>query len=106
MNCYKLDTNKNIIQCSLDEYNENDRMVDITYIGDIRISTVFLFFNHSIFDKEVQLFETMIFGGKSDGYQNRYSTWNDAIKGHKIAVDIVKLERAELRINKINKIIK
>ncbi len=30
-----------------------------------------------------QLFETMIFGGANDGYQERYATWDEAERGHK-----------------------
>ena len=60
----------------------------------IRISTVFLGMNHSFGSGKPLLFETMIFGGEYDNYQERYSTWEDAEKGHKIAVELVK------RINK------
>ena len=35
------------------------------------------------------LFETMIFGGEHHEYQERYTTWDEAIKGHKEAVALV-----------------
>lgn len=58
--------------------------------NDILISTVFLGIDHSFsFEKtEPILFETMIFGGEEDGYQDRYSTWEEAEIGHQKAVKI------------------
>ena len=35
------------------------------------------------------LFETMIFGGEYDGYQERYSNYEDSFIGHKKACDLV-----------------
>jgi hypothetical protein len=35
------------------------------------------------------VFETMIFGGPFDQYQDRYCTWAEAVAGHKRAVDLV-----------------
>ncbi len=55
----------------------------------ISISTVFLGLNHNFGDGEPLLFETMIFGGKRDGYQERYATRQESIKGHKKAVKLV-----------------
>lgn len=34
------------------------------------------------------LFETMIFGGKNDGFTKRYATWEEAERGHTEAVKI------------------
>lgn len=51
-------------------------------INDVEISTVFLGVNHNFGEGEPILFETMIFGGKYDGEQERYCTWDEAIKGH------------------------
>jgi len=59
-------------------------------IEGVSISTVFLGFDHSFGGGEPLLFETMIFGGKHDEYQERYSTREEAIKGHKKAVKLVK----------------
>jgi hypothetical protein len=66
-----------------------ERRVGLTEIGDIRISTVFLRIDHSFGFGEPVLFETMIFGGKNDEYQERYTTWNEAEKGHEVAVKLV-----------------
>lgn len=58
--------------------------------GEIRVSTVFLGIDHNFsgVGKPI-LFETMILGGKHDGYQKRYSTWNEAVKGHIKALKIL-----------------
>ena len=67
-----------------------DRHVGDTKVGKYRVSTVFLGINHNFFGKgKPVLFETMIFGGKydKDEYQVRYSTWEEAEKGHKKAVN-------------------
>jgi DNA-binding LacI/PurR family transcriptional regulator len=34
--------------------------------------------------------ETMIFGGEHDQYQERYTSYEDAVKGHQIALNLIK----------------
>ena len=63
-----------------------------TTIGKIFVSTVFLGLNHNFGMGKPLLFETMIFGGKHDGYQDRYSTWKEAEKGHKKALELLKVK--------------
>ena len=58
-------------------------------IGDISISTIFLGLNHQFGEGLPLIFETMIFGGEHDQYQDRYSTWEEAEKGHKVAIELV-----------------
>lgn len=55
---------------------------------DIVVSTVFLGIDHSwgFRSPAPVLWETMIFGGEHDGYQDRYASRADAIKGHAKAV--------------------
>jgi len=67
-----------------------NRIVEQTEIGDIKVSTVFLGLDHRYGDGEPLLFETMIFGGSEDGFQDRYSTWDEATKGHKRACALAK----------------
>lgn len=67
-----------------------DRIVEKSTIGTIIVSTVFLGIDHSFGGTEPLLFETMIFGGKNDGYQERYSTWDEAVKGHSKTIKLVK----------------
>jgi len=57
--------------------------------GKIRVSTIFLGLDHNFGGGKPILFETMIFGGKHDQYQERYHTWEEAEKGHKKAVKLV-----------------
>lgn len=66
-----------------------DRMVARTQVGDMRVSTVFLGFDHSFMGGPPLLFETMIFGGHGDidGYQERCSTWEQAETQHAKAVE-------------------
>ena len=61
-----------------------------TKIRNITISTVFLGLNHNWGDGDPLLFETMVFGGKLDEEQDRYSTWEEAEVGHKKMVEKVK----------------
>lgn len=35
------------------------------------------------------IFETMIFGGEHDGYQERYATWEEAEAGHQRAIELI-----------------
>jgi hypothetical protein len=60
-------------------------------IGKVRISTVFLGLDHQWHPNERPLlFETMIFGGEHDEYQDRYTTWEEAERGHEEALNMVK----------------
>ncbi len=60
----------------------NRRVADVE-IGGVRVSTVFLCLDHNFAAKGPPLlFETMVFGGKLDEKQVRYSTWEGAIAGH------------------------
>jgi hypothetical protein len=72
--------------------NPDAGRIDITHINDdVHVSTVFLGMDHNFsFDENIStpiLFETMVFGGKYDGRQRRYSTYGDAKKGHWEIVD-------------------
>lgn len=54
-----------------------------------RVSTVFLGIDSGWGNEKPQLFETMIFGGVHNEYQERYSTWDEAEAGHKRAVEMI-----------------
>jgi hypothetical protein len=70
------------------EENPDKRRVALTRVGRKYVSTVFLGTNHNWFDDEDPiLFETMIFQSRKgntefDEYQERYRTWDEAVKGH------------------------
>lgn len=95
---YILDENKQIIACEdIIKWGKwmqiADRKIARDTIDDIVISTVFLGLDHSYGGKIPILFETMIFGGKHDKYQNRYVTIEEALIGHEKAVELVKKEK-------------
>jgi hypothetical protein len=56
--------------------------------GDVQVSTVFLGLDHAFGGSVPLLFETMIFGGKHDEYQDRCSTWDEAEQMHKRACEL------------------
>jgi len=72
-------------------HGKADRHVDKTELptGEL-ISTVFLGTNHAFILETPVLFETMIFGGEHDEFQERYSTWEEAEIGHKRAIEMIK----------------
>jgi hypothetical protein len=64
-----------------------NRIVDWTQISsEAHVSTVFLGIDHNFGPGPRIMFETMVFGGPEDGYQQRYSTWDDAKMGHEAIV--------------------
>ena len=64
-----------------------DRRVAKTTVNDeVNVSTVFLGLDHSFGDGPPLLFETMIFGGEHDQYQELFETWDQAEEGHTVAV--------------------
>ena len=95
MKSYLLDENKNPYVVSFDEFQkgwaDDMKRVAIDYIDNIKISTVFLGWDHSFMEESTPiLFETMIFGGEYDEFQRRYTTYNEALQGHTEAVEMVK----------------
>ena len=74
-----------------------DRRIDVTNVGNVKISTIFL--GGVSLDSDVdlpRLFETMIFGGPLDQFQQRYRTLGEAKQGHCAAVEKVKNEIANM----------
>jgi len=61
---------------------------------DVRVSTVFLGLDHAYGGGEPLLFETMIFGGEHDQYQDRCSTFTQALEMHSAALGLL-IERKE-----------
>ena len=54
----------------------------------VKISTLFLGVDYNFGEGPPILFETMIFGGEHDQYQERYETREQALEGHKRAVQL------------------
>ena len=91
---YILDENHVPVECpDLMEwakwFEAGDRKVAKDMIGDSEVSTVFLGLDHQWGDGPPMIFETMVFGGPLGQDQDRYSTWDDAIKGHKNMIEKV-----------------
>lgn len=98
---YKLDEDKNVILTDIIDWanfieggaSENYKTVGKDKINKLIISTVFLGLchNYSQFPGRPIVFKTMIFKGKKAlGYQERYSTWQQAEEGHQRAIEWVK----------------
>lgn len=67
------------------EANQDTRVVRQEKVNGAAISTVFLGIDHSYGDGPPILFETMIFGGEHNDYQDRCSTWKQAEAMHETA---------------------
>jgi len=74
------------------------RIVANTAVGELRVSTVFLGIDHGFGIGKPVLWETMIFPKDSlrELYQDRYTSHDDAVKGHEAAIAYAEaLEAAE-----------
>lgn len=73
------------------EFEKMDRTVARTDFPRCHVSTVFLSLDHNFTrNGPPLLFETMVFGGKFDGDCERYSTWEEAERGHKAMCEKVR----------------
>lgn len=85
---------KEVVSCDLMTWakmmeDTSSRRVSRTEINDkVNVSTVFLGLDHSFGSGPRLFFETMIFGGEHDQYQERFETWDQAEAGHKVAVSL------------------
>lgn len=90
---------RKVVPCSLKEWGETwyaDRPVAHDIVGDARVSTVFLGIDHRFFgDGPPLVFETMIFGGPANESQFRYSSYDEALDGHRTCVDELKAIQKE-----------
>jgi len=69
-------------------YEKADRKVAKTSTVNGDVSTVFLGLDHRFGDDGPPLiFETLVFGGPMDQEMDRYSTWEEAEKGHQAMVE-------------------
>ena len=74
------------------EEGSDRRTVKRDEIGDILVSTVFLGLDHAWDSNVPVLWETMIFGGEHDQYQDRYTSHKDALEGHEKALTLITKE--------------
>ena len=67
--------------------------VDETLVDNTRVSTVWLGIDYSFGRGGAPIiFETMVFGGPMDQEPYRWSTEQEAVDGHRMAVDAVRLQ--------------
>jgi len=86
-------------------FESEKRVIAQDQVRDARISTVFLGLDHNFMNEGPPiLFETMIFGGRLDGEQYRYSTYDEAINGHKTAIGMVLLHGFDMPENPVSNI--
>jgi hypothetical protein len=72
----------------MEEWGSRDKRVAETFCGFVRVSTVFLGIDHNFLGiGDPILFETMLFPLSENimEYQDRYSTWDEAVVGHRKA---------------------
>ena len=103
---YKLDENKNVVPCTIEEWAkqrelmriENTKHVAVDFVKSKWVSTVWLGIDHNTMtwtaskDHAPHIFETIVFDRNShyELYTDRYSTWKEAEEGHKKAIEWVK----------------
>jgi hypothetical protein len=95
---YKLDENKNVTKSSLEEWSKFRKEtfpINFLHIGDDKvngkiISAVFVGINFNPYIDIPIVFETMVFYKGIDIYQERYSTYKEAEKGHQRIIQWVK----------------
>jgi hypothetical protein len=98
---YLLDKDKKPYKVSLEDslilYKKPElKVTAVDLVDGVRVSTVFLGMDHG-FRWEAKdspnykpiLWETMIFGGKYNDYQERYTSHEDALKGHQKAINLI-----------------
>lgn len=79
---------RKIVKCTSEQEGMEQfgpsRLLFHTGNADLRVSTVFLVFDHGHgFTSKPLLFETMVFGGAFDREMERYCTYDEAEYGHK-----------------------
>jgi hypothetical protein len=90
-NLYIFDENDNPVESDLLSWGrwmeETNRTVAKTKLPNgVLVSTVFLGIDHNFGSGKSVLWETMIFKGPEDKYQERYTSLAAAIEGHRRAV--------------------
>jgi hypothetical protein len=75
----------------------HERIVAQTKLGDgsIRVSTVFLGLDHRFGPGRPILWETLVFGGPLDQEMDRYTSREDAVRGHAAMLERVQQACAE-----------
>ena len=99
MKFYLLDGDKKPYNVTLEESyklydNPEMKITKQEYIGDILVSTVFLGIDHSFGKSEIPvLWETMVFGGLYNEFTQRYTSHEEALKGHSEIINMINLNK-------------
>jgi len=100
MNIYFKLNGKEVVPATQDEFCEmwrgSERFLQQTPVGDMTVSTVFLGLDHGFGGEHGIFFETMILNapGKLMDFQVRYSTYDEAMRGHREALRRARLSLA------------
>lgn len=70
-----------------------DKRVGNTVVGECTVSTVWLGLDHQYGPGAPLIFETMVFGGKWDNEMARYSTEEQAMRGHLDVLDRLRADK-------------
>jgi len=101
---YVLNEHGDAVPCDLMTWarrlESTNRIVQQDTIGGVFVSTVFLGLDHNFGHGPPLLFETMIFDGFHDNYQERYSTYDEAIEGHARAMDVARQQSQDPELEK------
>jgi hypothetical protein len=96
------DVDLNGLQRWAKSFEETNRRVDRTYLpGGVMVSSVFLGLDHGFsFGEKAKpvLFETMVFGGVLDGYQERSVSWEESAAAHVVITAMVRTRWMRFRI--------
>ena len=100
MTHYFLNEDHSVRHCEFMEWAEQFKKMshaDTRHVGNDMInghhvSTVWLGLDHNYYGGPPLIFETMVFHGYScdDIYMDRYTTWEQAVEGHKKAIQWVR----------------
>jgi hypothetical protein len=101
MSYFYLNEDHSVRECDLCEWSEQFEQMSLSKQRHIAedlidgkiVSTVWLGLNHNYFGGVPLIFETMIFESEDSGsdiFCDRYSTWDEAVEGHKKAMQWVK----------------
>ncbi len=77
-------------------FQVTERHIALTKVGDAEVSTVFLGSDHNWQRSGPPvLWETLVFGGLLDGEMERYTSREDAVRGHEAMVARVRTAQGD-----------
>jgi len=80
---------------------EGERIVAGTTIGNSDVSTVFLGLDRRYGEGPPLLYETLVFGGELDGEMDRYTTREEAERGHREMCERVRMSATEAKETRV-----